>query len=176
MLAGRADVFATLRPLQEHVWMHARSIKFQPRAGAADGTPTHLAFAALCAAFEPYGGLARGDDVAQRLSRLRGTGLGDLARRIIRGELICFEFEREFWLPLLQFDPADMSVRPALARVAAELRGIFDDWNLCRWLAAPNFSLNECAPLDVLERHPEAVLQAARVAAVARAAAAATRS
>ncbi len=47
--------------------------------------------------------------------------------------------------------------------MATELAGAFDAWDLCCWLAAPNSSLDDRAPLDVLESDPGAVLQAARV-------------
>ena len=126
-------------------------------------TPTDRAFVGLLKAFRRHGGLARGDEVAARLRRLHGTDLGSLARRIVARELICFEWQGELWLPLLQFDPLDMSLQPALAQVAAELAAAFDAWELCCWLAAPNSSLDDRAPLDVLEDDAGAVLQAARM-------------
>ncbi len=129
----------------------------------AEGTMTDRAFVSLFRAYRPHGGLARGDEVAERLHRMRGTGLGSLARRILARELICFEWHGELWLPLLQFDKSDMSLRPAIAQLAAELAGVFDAWELCCWLAAPNSSLDDRAPLDVLENDPGAVLQAARL-------------
>lgn len=71
--------------------------------------------------------------------------------------------DRLLWLPLLQFDGVDMSLQPAMAQVAAELAGVFDAWELWCWLAAPNSSLDDRAPFDVLLNDPDAVLQAARV-------------
>jgi uncharacterized protein (DUF2384 family) len=50
-----------------------------------------------------------------------------------------------------------------MAQVAAELAGVFDARDLRSWLAAPNSSLDDRAPLDVLENDPGAVLQAARL-------------
>ncbi len=129
-------------------------------AGAS--TPSGRAVAGVLSAFRRHGGLARGDDIADRLRQLHGTNLSALARRIVARELICFEWHGELWLPLLQFDWVDMSLQPAIRQVAAELAGVFDAWEVCCWLAAPNSSLGDRAPLDVLESDPIAVLQVAR--------------
>jgi len=129
-------------------------------AGAS--TPSDRAVADVLSAFRRHGGLARGDDIADRLRQLHGTNLSALARRIVARELICFEWHGELWLPLLQFDWVDMSLQPAMKQVAAELAGVFDAWEVCCWLATPNSSLDDRAPLDVLENDPGAVLQAAR--------------
>jgi hypothetical protein len=47
------------------------------------------------------------------LSSSAGSGFSSLARRIVARELICFEWQGELWLPLLQFDPFNMSLQPA---------------------------------------------------------------
>lgn len=126
-------------------------------------TPDDRTFICLLDAFRSHGGLAHGDEVAERLRRLRGTDIASLARRIAARELICFEWQGELWLPLLQFDPLDMSLRPALAQVGAELAPAFEAWELCCWLAAPNASLDDRAPLDALPHGSDEVVQAARV-------------
>jgi hypothetical protein len=121
------------------------------------------AFSDLLGAFRCRGGLVDGTEIAERLRRKNGSDLSSLARRIVARELICFEWQGELWLPLLQFDPVDMSLQPTLAQVGAELAGVFDAWELCCWLATPNSSLYNRAPLDVLEHHADAVIQAARL-------------
>jgi hypothetical protein len=126
-------------------------------------SPDERAFSDLRGAFRCHGGLVDGNEVAERLRRRNGSDLSSLARRIVGRELICFEWRGELWLPLLQFDPVDMSLQPALAQVAAELAAVFDAWELCCWLATPNSSLDDRAPLDVLEHDADAVLQAARL-------------
>ena len=125
--------------------------------------PDDRAFSHLLGAFCCHGGLVNGNEVAERLRRMNGSDLSSLARRIVARELICFEWQGELWLPLLQFDPLDMSLQPALAQVAAELVAALDAWELCCWLATPNSSLDDRAPLDVLEHDTDAVLQAARL-------------
>jgi hypothetical protein len=128
-----------------------------------DSSPDHRAFLDLLEAFACHGGFGNGDDVAERLRRTSGYDLSSLARRIVARELICFEWQGEMWLPLLQFDPVHVSLQAALAQVATELAAAFDAWELCRWLAAPNSSLEYRAPLDVLEHDPASVLQVARL-------------
>lgn len=130
---------------------------------AVASTPDHRSFLGLRDAFGCHGGLACGHEVADRLHRLHGTDIVSLARRIAARELICFGWQGELWLPRLQFDPVDMSLRPALAKVAAELASAFDAWELCCWLAAPHASLDDLAPLDVLPHDADEVLQAARM-------------
>jgi hypothetical protein len=132
------------------------------RRPGANG-PDDRAFANLLSAFCRHGGLLNGNEVAERLHRKNGSDLSSLARRIVARELICFEWQGELWLPLLQFDPVDMSLQPGLTQVTAELAAVFDAWELCWWLAAPNSSLEERAPLDVLEHDADAVLQVARL-------------
>ena len=138
----------------------ARAPATTHRASGA-GTPTDQAFVKLLHAFR--GGLANGDEVAERLLLLHGADLSAVARRIVARELICFEWRGELWLPWVQFDRADMSLHPAVAQVAAELARVFDAWDLCCWLAAPNSSLDDRTPLEMLESDPHAVVQAARV-------------
>jgi hypothetical protein len=126
--------------------------------------PNDRAFLAVAASFRRHGGLVGGDEIAERLRRLHGAALSSLARRIVAREVICFEWHGERWLPLLQFDLTDMSLRPVLVRVSAELAEVFDGWELCRWLATPNSSLGHRTPLDVLDDDEGAVLRAARLA------------
>ena len=150
----------TLDRLQRAPLAKAPATRAARTAGAS--TPSDHAFVGLVTAFRRYGGLARGDEIADRLLQLHGTNLSSLARRIVARELICFEWHGELWLPLLQFDWVDMSLQPAMKQVAAELAGVFDAWEVCCWLATPNSSLDDRTPLDVLENDPGAVLQAAR--------------
>jgi hypothetical protein len=125
--------------------------------------PDHREFLELLDAFARHGGLGNGNEVAERLRRTSGYDLSSLARRIVARDLICLEWQGEMWLPLLQFDPVRVSAKEALAQVAAELAAVFDRWELCRWLVAPNSSLECRAPLDVLEDDPASVLQVARL-------------
>jgi hypothetical protein len=131
-----------------------------PSTTVLDGS---LSFAGVRAAFDKHGGLVRDDAVAERTREKSAPGLSPLARRIVAGELVWFEHQGERWLPMAQFDPADMSLRPGLARVAAELAGVFDGWELRCWLATPNSALRDRCPLERLAQDEDAVLRVARL-------------
>jgi hypothetical protein len=127
------------------------------------GSPDERAFANVLETFGRHGGFLDGNEVVEQMCRKNGADLSSVAQRIVARELICFERRGKHWLPMMQFNPVDMSMRPALARVAAELRGVFDAWELCCWLATPNCAVDNRAPLDVLAQDADAVWQAARL-------------
>ena len=66
------------------------------------------------------------------------------------------------WLPLFQFEPNSLSLRPESQRVVAELAPYFDGWRLALWFAEPNLWLADRSPVDLLETNPTYVLDAAR--------------
>ena len=127
------------------------------------GIRSDRAFLALVESFRRHDGLVGGDAIAERLCRQGSGDLSALARRIVAREVICFEWRGEQWLPLIQFDLADMSLRPALAQAATELAAVFDGWALCRWLVSANSALGHRTPLDMLDADAAAVLRAARI-------------
>lgn len=119
-------------------------------------------FAALRVAFRASGGLARGDDIALLLA---DRGRGDyvsLARLIGAGEVFGFEWQRSFWIPMFQFDPRDLSIRPGSRQVLAELASAFDGWRLATWFTEPNAWLDAARPIDLIDVDPAEVVQAAR--------------
>ena len=65
--------------------------------------------------------------------------------------------------PAFAMDWVDVSLHLAMSQVSAELAGVFDAWEMCCWLAAPNSALEGRVPIDVLDKDPGAVLQAARM-------------
>ena len=117
------------RPVHDRIWQR-RPAMLTTGIESAASTPlvtvpaatTHLpgvngpddrAFSHLLGAFCCHGGLVNGNEVAERLRRKNGSGLSSLARRIVARESICFEWQGGLWLPLLRFDPFDMSLQPA---------------------------------------------------------------
>ena len=118
--------------------------------------------ARLVAACRDVGGLALGDDLARQLES-RGTGdVASLARQVVAGELIAFEWRGAMWLPLFQFEADGLGLRPALRPVLAELASHFDGTRLAAWFVEPNAWLDEQRPIDWLDARPAEVLQAAR--------------
>lgn len=119
------------------------------------------AFVALRAAYRSTGGVARGDEIAA-WANLKGQGdYLSLNRAIVAGELFSFAWNNAFWLPMFQFDLHDLSVRPEVRWVLADLGKAFDGWELAVWFAEPNAWLQGRRPVDLLETaFPEVVLAA----------------
>jgi hypothetical protein len=140
---------------------------FPARAAAPQGTALSdfgddTAFAAMRAVYHRKGGLARGDDLARLLEdRARGDFVS-LARLIVAGEVFGFEWRHGFWIPLFQFDLQQLSIRPGLRPVLAELASEFDGWRLAAWFVEPNGWLDGALPIDLIDSKPSDVVQAAR--------------
>ncbi len=119
-------------------------------------------FVAMLRAFRETGGLARGDEVAESLAQ-RGAGdVSRLARGIVSGEVLGFDWKGEVWVPLFQFDLRSMAIRPEVRQVAGELPSCFDTWAQAMWFAMPNVRLGERTPADALVTDLPSVLDAAR--------------
>lgn len=119
-------------------------------------------FIALLNAFRRSGGLARVPEVA---ARFQMDGVGDispLSGWINTREVISFEWQSKFWIPLFQFNPVGLTLRAGLGGILAELRGVYDDWELATWFAQPNPWLADYTPADALAMTAPQVLNAAR--------------
>jgi hypothetical protein len=53
-------------------------------------------------------------------------------------------------LPLFQFCPVDMTVKPCVADALRELNDVFDDWSVALWFATPNVWLGDSAPAETV--------------------------
>lgn len=126
------------------------------------GLPIDCEFVRMQLAYEPTGGLAKGNDLARWLENLRPGAFANLAKLILSGEVFAFRWHDEYWIPLFQLDPVDLSVKQASKRVLAELAGVFDGWTLATWFAARNSWLDNKRPVEMLDSHVSAVLEAAR--------------
>lgn len=112
--------------------------------------------------FRGCGGLARADEALAWLDGEVEQGLSMLARWIALRQVVSFEWRAQTWLPLFQFDRRDMSIRPELAPIVAELGGVFDAWELAHWFARPNSTLDGLTPAEAFRDDAASVLQAAR--------------
>jgi hypothetical protein len=119
-------------------------------------------FVSMLGAYRRSGGLARADEVVSLLDAHCGLGVATLARWIVEGRLVCFEWDAQTWLPWFQFKHLDRLPDPAVGAACAELAGAYDEWELAQWFARPNALLAGCAPTDRLADDPDAVLQVAR--------------
>ncbi len=147
-LAGAANA--------EPVWTPAVPVPI-----AYGTTPNEQGFVALQSVYRPSGGLARGADLASRLQHRRVGGYVSLARLIVNRQVFSFSWQNDDWLPMFQFDTADLSLRPAVQDILAELLDIMDGWTLALWFVQANRALGQVVPLDLLQLDPAAVLQAA---------------
>lgn len=124
--------------------------------------PSKEGFVSMLNAFRPSGGTARGDELANLLQdRARGEYVS-LARLISTGRLFSFRWRESFWVPMFQFDPDDLTIKPQPQKVVSELAGVLDDWSLARWFAEPHPALRGERPVDCIERYAADVLSAAR--------------
>jgi hypothetical protein len=113
-------------------------------------------------AFRRTGGLVSGEELTLLLRQRTSQPISMLARWIVERRVVSFGWRGEYLVPMFQFEGAYMAVRRSVSAVLAELRGVFDDWDLATWFALPNDWLGEHAPVRVLPIDPYAVLQAAR--------------
>jgi hypothetical protein len=116
-------------------------------------------FVDMLAAYRRSGGLASGEEVLHRSQRCRSPAAASEPRQ---RTLICFQWAQKFWLPWFQFDRVDMSLRPGLVEVIAELAPEVDGWGTALWFARPNRWIANARPVDVIDECLPSVLAAAR--------------
>lgn len=129
---------------------------------ARHGADAAAAFAAMCKAFRPSGGMARGEDLAHTMAAHRQGDYASLARQIVDRDVLSFEWEASYWLPMFQFDLHDLSVRRDLLPLIWELQNDCDGWALATWFARAHADLGGQAPVELLDTELAAVLVAAR--------------
>jgi hypothetical protein len=113
-------------------------------------------------AFLRQGGLAGADAVTELMRPCMDQSISRLARWIVDGEVLSVQWGSRLLVPLFQFDRFSMLPRPAVGEVIRELAPVRDDWSLALWFARPNPLLGWVAPVDLIQDHPEAVVDAAR--------------
>lgn len=132
--------------------------------------PSSFQWLSTCAAFADSGGLVSGDEVAQRLvdsASLAGGASGVqaislVARWIVARSVVTVMGPHGWMLPMFQFDLTTATVKPSMAPVLAELRGVFDEAELALWFVSPNDWLAGDRPAMVMHQNLPGVLHAAR--------------
>jgi hypothetical protein len=107
-------------------------------------------------------GVAVCDEVARLLRSHSDQPISQLARWIVSRQLVSFVWRSQTLIPLFQLDFTQMSVRPSVQQVIAELSDVFDDWDLANWFVRPNSGLAGSTPVKAISTDLPAVLQAAR--------------
>jgi hypothetical protein len=122
----------------------------------------NMRFVNLLNAFRDSGGLARANEVASQFQRRSEQHISVLGGWLLKRQAIAFEWHSKLWIPLFQFNPADMSLRSGLSEILAELVVVYNDWDLANWFAKPNAWLSDGLPANALAVAAPQVLWAAR--------------
>ena len=153
-----------------------------PLPSTVDRTPAHAALHLVPPATSPAHLLDEADDAEfiELLGRFRDSGgLANLAEvgsiaatrgrpvptpaSIAARSLLAFAWQGTWWLPLFQFNLADMSPKPGMHEVLGELSRVFDRVTLSRWFLQSNCSLRGRSPVQVIDVNPDDVVAAARL-------------
>ncbi len=126
------------------------------------GLPDDRDFGLMLARYQASGGLARADDLARWMEQVHHSDFISLARLMASGEMLSFLWHGTSWVPMFQFEPGGLALRPGPQQVFAVLAGTFDGWALAMWLTQPNDRLLGHSPVELLGSDLPAVLRAAR--------------
>jgi hypothetical protein len=127
-----------------------------------DQAPSDSSVRSLKHSFRTSGGVASCDEVTRLLRDHSNQPISQLARWIVTRQLVSFAWRSQTFIPLFQFDFAQMTIRPCVQLVIAELSNAFDDWEVANWFVRPNSALDYLAPLEMLATDLAGVLSAAR--------------
>jgi len=116
----------------------------------------------MLSAFRDHGGIMSGDAVAERMRSTCTQPISTLARWIVARSIISLAWQGLTLVPMFQFQPCDLSIRPCFSLVFDELKDTFDDWEAGLWFATPNVWLDDRAPVECLNEDWIGMLQAAR--------------
>jgi hypothetical protein len=139
-----------------------RPLAPEPAYPPHGGTQSRSRLSAMECAFLPTGGIVTGDCFSQLMRHGLDQPISKLARWIVDRHVVAFEVHGQIWLPMFQFEPSTLQVRPGVLKVIEELRGVFDEWELVEWFGQPNSWLNGQSPASAIGRNEQAVLEAAR--------------
>lgn len=117
---------------------------------------------AMLDAYRRCGGIARAEELSLRFSDRRGPCISSLARWIVERQVVCFEWDKQLWLPLFQFTHDTLLPRREMTSIVQELADALDQWNLALWFARPNAWLNGRSPANSINDNLPSVVDAAR--------------
>ena len=155
------DPVGPCHPLPRVIPTHAPGNRKAPEIGLGTA-PNSRGFVKMLSDYHASGGLARGDTLGRLLDDWQRGDFISLARLIASEQIFSFRWHGESWIPMFQFESRDLSVKAGPRRVLAELKPVFDDWDLAAWFIHPNSWLQTKRPLDLLDADLEGVLEAAR--------------
>jgi hypothetical protein len=139
----------------------AEASSLAPSLADLQGHPCASDFNTLRAAYEDTGGLTDGDHLGRLLEDRRCGDCVSLARLIASRAVFGFQWHGLFWVPMFQFDRANLSARTSTRRIVEELMPPYDGWEMAVWFVQPNSWLSGCSPLDRMDSDAGQVLKAA---------------
>ena len=141
--------------------MRMRAAHPPPRCVMTSRLDRH-SFDAMIGAYQTSGGTSRVDDFALLLEQRQRGNFVSVAKRIVSRDIFSFEWQDDFWIPMFQFNPEDMSIKQEARRVVHELACVLDNWTLALWFTQSNAWLKGRRPVDMIDRNFSEVLGAAR--------------
>jgi hypothetical protein len=133
------------------------------RSTASPSVLLRVGVPGLPEAFRRSGGVVSTDALIVMLRRRSDQPISLLARWLVNRDVISFKSNGQTLLPTCQFDWLTGAVRPGVLGALAELRGAFDNDEIAAWFAQPNSSLFGDSPVNLIDKDPAAVLEAARI-------------
>ncbi|MBC7942449.1 MAG: hypothetical protein H7Z19_22305 [Chitinophagaceae bacterium] len=128
----------------------------------AAAVPQDGLFIALLNGFRSSGGLQRLSVLqASRQDAWRIDVVEALPSRVAGRNVLGITWNHEVWVPDFQFDGHGAVKHPAAA-VFLELTPSHDPWELATWFVSPSVWLRHDRPIDLLEKAPARVFEAAR--------------
>lgn len=124
--------------------------------------PEGNGFVGLLHAFFDSGGTLEAEAVDRLLQACQGAEAGGLSGLLETRQVFGFEWRDALWIPMFQFNPDDLSVRPGSQRVRDELPVLWSGWNQACWFASPNIWLSGRAPVELFESAQQDLEEAAR--------------
>jgi hypothetical protein len=162
--AGRAtpgQIHGSRWPPQAHADM---AIREPPEVTVGNGLrqfADHAAIGRLHDAYRRTGGMADRRELERWMVDCGAGGAASLAGLLADRRVFGFAAGDRYWLPMFQFDLADLSTKAAPTRVVAALGSAFDGWRLAQWFVQPHPGLEGRRPVDLLIGDPGRVLAAA---------------
>jgi hypothetical protein len=126
------------------------------------GLPSDEGFISMLEKYRPTGGIANIAELTQRQVDGRNCDVNALVKLILVGDVFSFEWQGNFWIPLFQFKPKELTSRQCVRQVLGELNSVFDGWTLAVWFVHTNAWLEHRKPIDLLDSGLSSVLHAAR--------------
>ncbi len=124
--------------------------------------PAVRALEELAQCFRRHGGLLDGDELAGTQRPDIAQPISHIARLIVARRIVSLDYGTRRLVPLFQFQPGELAVRPEFTRIRSELVDVLDDGEVAHWFGTGNSWLEGESPVAVFSVDAESVREAAR--------------